>query len=133
MGAHRREQGVPFSIFLDESGKLIRIFLQGTVRDADFIQLSKQVRSEPAFSAGWPVLYDASAATESLLTAELVRSLAFAARHDKNRTAFIAPTPAIFGLARMYQILSDGGSRIAVFTAAKPAAAWLRTASATTA
>jgi hypothetical protein len=42
--------------------------------------------------------------------------------------AIIAPRPVGFGLARMYQILSDPeNTRMHVFTSAEEAMAWLKT------
>lgn len=122
-----------FSISIDEPGHLIRISLHGRVQPADLLDLSKQLRSEAALIAGWPILYDCSAVTEILVSAELIRSLALAARQDKNYLAFVAPSPTAFGLARMYQILSDAASRVAVFPTLELAAAWLRDASGTSA
>jgi hypothetical protein len=122
---------VPFSISVDKSVQLIYISLQGAVLDEDLIELSKQARSQPAFIAGWAILYDCSAATEILISSELIRSLASTARDDKNPLAFVAPSPAVFGLARMYQTLSDAGARVAVFSTLDLAAAWLHKVSGT--
>ena len=110
---------------MDEDQRLIRISLEGAVGDADLINLSRRVRSEPNFAAGWPVLYDCSAATVLLVTGDLVRSLAQSARRDTIPIAFVAPTAAAFGLARMYQIVSDAADRIHVFTNAQDALAWI--------
>jgi hypothetical protein len=118
---------MPSIVSVDEAPRLIRISLTGTVVDADLIHLSKVVRSEPAFAAGWPVLYDCSAITENRITAELVRSLGAGARSDRNTVAFVAPNPTAYGLARMYQIVSDAGpDRVQVFVSVEQAMAWLQ-------
>jgi|SRR5579863_2484083 len=117
---------MPATVSVDQDRQLIRISLDGAVSDLDLIALSCGVRSEGAFSAGWPVLYDCSGATEVQVTADLVRSLGLGARRDRNRVAFVAPNAAAFGLARMYQIVSDEGfGRVQVFANREEALAWL--------
>jgi hypothetical protein len=110
---------------VDESRKLILIALEGRVIDADLVDLSRTVRANPALAAGYGVLYDSTAVTEMLVSAELVRSLGVGARKDTNPVAFVVANPTLFGLARMYQILSDADSRIRIFHDEASALAWL--------
>ena len=117
---------MPGMVWVDNSQGLIRISLHGSVVDSDLVNVSRAVRAEPALAAGLPVLYDCSDATEIRLSAELVRTLGTGARADSNRVAFVAPSPTAFGLARMYQIVSDTGTdRIQVFSSLDEAVAWL--------
>jgi hypothetical protein len=117
---------MPISASVDRNRRLICITVQGPLRDEDLRQLSKQVRAEPAFGDGLPVLYDCTGATEILVTGDMIFNLGTAARGDHNLVAFVASTPAAFGLARMYQIVADeNGSRVRVFATAHEALAWL--------
>jgi hypothetical protein len=66
--------------------------------------------------------------TAVLISSSLLESLGRAARVRTNFVAIIAPSPVGFGLARMYQILSDPeDTRMHVFTGAEEAMAWLKT------
>ena len=56
------------------------------------------------------------------------RPLARAARSRTNFVAVIAPRPAAFGLARMFEVFSDPeDKRTCVFTKREEAMAWLET------
>jgi len=117
---------MPISVSVDQNRRLICISVEGVVRDEDLRALGRRVRGDPAFAEGFPVLYDCTGATAILVTGELVFDMGTAARADQNRVAFIAPSPAAFGLARMYQIVADeSGNRVRVFATADQAIAWL--------
>jgi hypothetical protein len=118
---------MPFEVHLDESTTVLHIRGTGKVNDAELADLSKRVRQDPAFIAGCALLYDGSAATAHSLSANLIQSLAKEARGDKNHVAFVMPSAAGFGLARMYQILSDvENDRVQVFENPDDALVWLR-------
>jgi hypothetical protein len=118
---------MPFSFHVDERRRVLHIRAEGVVNDQELIALSAAVRNDPAFMAGYPVLHDCSAVTDILLSSSLIYSLAMSARAHKNPVALIAPGAAAFGLARMYQILSDvRDDRVRVFADADGAIAWLK-------
>ena len=120
---------MPFAVHLDEGTGVLHIRGIGEVKDTELADLSKRVREHPAFIAGCALLYDGSAATAHSLSANLIQSLARAARGDKNPFAFIMPSAAGFGLASMYQILSDvENDRIPVFENSRDAVVWLQSA-----
>jgi hypothetical protein len=118
--------GMPFSLHVDEGRKVIHISAEGGVTNAELMALINRLRREPALLAGYPILYDSSAVTDISINCGLIQSLATTGRGDKNLVAIIAPGPAAFGLARMYQKLGDvRGNRIQVFTNADDALVWL--------
>jgi hypothetical protein len=85
----------------------------------------------PHRMAGYDELFDATE-TAATLTAEQMRSLAVRAHQAPNSpvpwglTAIVAKEPAVFGLWRMYAILSEGaGVRVGVFYRLAEAEAWL--------
>jgi hypothetical protein len=119
---------MPFSFQVDESTGVVHIQSIGEVNDAEVMELSERLRHEVAFVVGYPILCDCSKLTAGLISSSLIESLARAARSRTNFVAIIAPRPAAFGLARMFQIFSDPeDSRTYVFTEREEAMAWLET------
>jgi hypothetical protein len=119
---------MPFSLHVDESTGIFHIQSIGEVNDAEVMELSDRLRHEAAFVSGSSILCDCSKLTAVLTSASLVESLARAAKSRTNFVAIIAPRPAAFGLARMFQIFSDPeDTRMCVFTNREEALAWLET------
>jgi hypothetical protein len=117
--------GMSASVSVDEARRLILISLEGAVGDRDLQDLSRAVRNEPALAAGFPVLYDCRGVTDLAVSGELIRGLALQAQKDQNRVAFLVSAPAVFGLARMYEIASRAEGRIRIFSSESPAIEWL--------
>jgi hypothetical protein len=118
---------MPFSFHVDEGSRVFHIQAIGNVNDAELIELSSRLRHEVAFVAGNPILCDCSGLTAVFISSSLIESLARAAKSRTSFVAITAPTPVAFGLARMYQIISDPeDARICVFTRAEEAMAWLK-------
>jgi hypothetical protein len=101
------------------------IALEGSVGDADLMELSKTVRAEPALQRGIGILYDCRGVTDIGVSSELIGEMGVRARKDTNRIAFIANSPVAVGLARMYQVLSEGHARIEIFSEEATALDWL--------
>ena len=119
---------MPFSFHVDESNRIFHIQSIGEVNDAEVMELSDRLRHEPDFVAGSSILCDCSKLTAVLISASLIESLARAARSRTNFVAIIAPRPAAFGLARMFEVFSDPeDTRTCVFTKREEAMAWLET------
>jgi hypothetical protein len=119
---------MPFSFHADESTKILHIQADGEVDDAELMELRARLGHEAAFIAGYPILCDCSTLASVSISASLIELLARTARSRTNLVAIIAPTAVVFGLARMYQILSDPeDKRIQVFSKSGEAMAWLET------
>jgi hypothetical protein len=119
---------MPFSFHVDENTGVIHVQAIGEVTDAELLEVSDRLRHESAFVAGYPILCDGSTVTALSISSILIESLGRTARSRTNLVAIIAPRPVGFGLARMYQILSDPeNTRMHVFTRAEEAMAWLKT------
>jgi hypothetical protein len=117
---------MPFLFHIDESKRVFHVLAIGEVNDAELMDLSDRLRREGAFVSQYPILCDCSELTAVHISSSLIESLAKAARLRTNFVAVIAPSPAAFGLARMYQIFSDPeDARIHVFAGAEEAMAWL--------
>src|SRR5262245_16407788 len=114
---------MPFS---DERTKVFHVQAIGEVNDVQLMDLNKLLHHEPAFIACFSIVCDCTPVTDVLISSGLIESLAKAARSRTNFVAVIAPCAVAFGLARMYQIISDPeGARINVFAEAKEALMWL--------
>ena len=117
---------MPFSFHADESTKILHVQADRKVGDAEVMELRARLWLDPAFIAGYSILCDCSTLTEVSISASLIELLARTARSRTNLVAIIAPKAVAFGLARMYQILSDPeDKRIHVFSKSGEAMAWL--------
>ena len=116
---------MPFSVDVDRARGLVRICVEGSVRVAELLELSRTARAEPLIQAGAAVLYDCRGVTDVGVSSTLIHTLGARARQDTNRVAFIAETPVAIGLARMYQIVSRGEERMRVFGTEDAALQWL--------
>jgi hypothetical protein len=118
---------MPFSFHADERAHIFHVQAMGEVDDAQVNDLWDRLSHEAAFITGWPILCDCSALTGLHTSSGVIESLAKTTRGRHSPLAIIAPQASVFGLARMYQILSDpDDQRIHVFTRPKPAMEWLK-------
>jgi hypothetical protein len=119
---------MPFSFCVDESARVLHVQATGEVTDEEVVDLVDRLRREVAFVTGYPILCDCSRVTAVPISSNLVVSLAMHGKMRTNFLAVIAPRPGAFGLARMYQIISDPEDvRIRVFAEAGEAKVWLST------
>jgi hypothetical protein len=119
---------MPFSFHFDDETKMFHVRAIGAVNDVQLLDLSNRLHCEPAYGECHPILCDFTAVTEVSISSSLIESLAKAARPRTNFVAVIAPGPVAFGLARMYQIITDPeDARINVFAEPQEALMWLGT------
>jgi hypothetical protein len=119
---------MPFSFHFDEGTRMFHVQAVGAVNDLQLMDLYNRLHRDPAYSACYPMLCDFTAVTDLTISSSVIESLAKAARSRTNLVAVIAPGAAAFGLARMYQIISDPeDARINVFAEAQEALMWLGT------
>ena len=117
-----------FSLHADQRTRIIHVRAIGRVCEADVTDLRDRLNHEDTFVTGWPILCDCSAIAGLSISSSLIESLAKTSRTRHNLVAIIAPRAVAFGLARMYQILSDPEyERIQVFAKTSEAKAWLNT------
>jgi len=121
---------MPANYELDVDRGLLMIELAGVLTGADLEAFSKRLRQDPAFDGTWPALVDASALDPAGLSTETIRARAAVPRKKPVRVAVVAPADAVFGLARMFQMMSEGrGNHIEVFRRRDEALAWLASGS----
>jgi hypothetical protein len=117
---------MPANYELDTARRLLMIELAGALTGADLEAFSERLRHDPAYDGTWPALVDASALNPAGLSTDMLRARAAVPRRKPVRVAIVAPADAVFGLARMFQMMSEGrGNLIEVFRGRDEALAWL--------
>ncbi len=117
---------MPATYRLDQERRLVVFTLAGVVTAAELDAVRARIRADPGFDPSFSVLADASALNPAALTGEVVRARAAAPPPNRMRVAIVAPADAVFGIARMYQMMVEGnGNPIGVFRATDEAMAWL--------
>lgn len=98
----------------------------GELTDELLSECCRQIHSSPEFATGIPVLIDLTMATTVSITDDQIVALGKVAQKDTNRVAIVATNPAAYGMARMYEIISDvTEGRVAVFRNEAAALKWL--------
>ena len=112
----------------DPERRLLVVTLAGLVTESDLNRLTDEVRQDATVDPTWSALVDASALNPAGITTEMLRLRASIPRPNPVQIAVVAPTDVVFGLARMFQMMSEGqGNRIEVFRFPGDALAWLAT------
>lgn len=121
---------MPATYELDVERGLLMIELAGVLTGADLEEFSNRLRQDPAFDGTLPALVDASELNPAGLSTDTLRARAAVPRKQPVRVAIVAPADAVFGLARMFQMMSEGrGNHIEVFRGRDEALAWLASGS----
>jgi hypothetical protein len=121
-------QPMPISYHIDPTRQIVRTTATGTLTDDDIMDMKRRLAADAAFRPGMRELSDVRAVTELQVTPFGVRRMLAldaeqAARHQ---LAIVACQDEVFGMARMYELLStDEPSPIGVFRTYDEAATWL--------
>lgn len=115
--------------FVEKSNTFV-VTCSGTVTDKEFIAHRKELEADQHLRPGYLLLVDlchAAAINISVSTfrmdAKMVKS---SPRHSNTRTAIVAPKKTIFGMARIYKVLNEGGpQKVMVFRTMVEAEQWL--------
>lgn len=101
---------MPYQILYDRTNRIIRARFEGRVTDDEFMdvyRLGQKLVGELDPQAG---ITDFSDITTVAFTPETIYELAAAKpiMRDPNRlVVFVAPTPHVYGMARMFEILGE--------------------------
>lgn len=127
---------MPFSYQIDTSRRVVVVKATGMLTNADMDALSQALAADGAYDRAWPVLVDATDVhaggvdTRTILERASRVDRAPARRAD-GRVAISASADAVYGMARMFQMLTEGaGSEVGVFRTVAEAEEWLGIASA---
>jgi hypothetical protein len=99
----------------------------GVVTDEDLRANRKALLADPAFKPDLSQLYDFSEVTQADVSGDAVRSLGRDTSYSAvARRAIVAPSDLQFGLARMFQLVSEvAPAEVAVFRSVEEARRWL--------
>ena len=101
---------MPYHFEFDEKNKLLLGRLEGHVTEQEFEEFYNTIPLYAATVKPLAAIADFSEVTRFDVRKEKLRSFAFAApaiRDPKRPRVVVAPTPSIFGLARMFQALGE--------------------------
>jgi len=118
---------LPISYDIDKKRRLVTSRLWEVVTNDEVDDHNRRLRTDPDFDPGYRQLIDLSGITEIRITTPKVT----AAAQDQyftpgTRRAFIAPTDATFGMARMFALRAEAsGQTVEVFRDRKKAEEWL--------
>lgn len=120
---------MPCDYVIDLEQRLVRATIAGIVTGADLRALRDRLAADPSFSPDLSGLIDLTDARADALTSVDIQQMARMAVFGKGaRRAFVSPNPAMFGLARMFEVyreMRDGPERTATFRTVAEAEAWL--------
>lgn len=120
---------MPWSYAIDTERRLVQSVAFGVITAAEGLAHQDQLANDPNFDPDFHQLADLSGVTKLEINAGDVRRLS--QKHlfsSKSRRAFVTRNPAMFGLARMFQIhreRSEKREEIEVFSDLQSALKWL--------
>ncbi len=123
---------MPITFRIDAALGIVRVSAADAVTSDDIRTARHAMLTDPEFGSGMNVLVDATAVDTSLLTREGLEALAndwktILPPGGTVRFAIMTEAPAAFGLARMYEALTEETPLIArAFREEKDAIAWLQ-------
>jgi hypothetical protein len=121
---------MPFSYIIHKDLRLVVSTGYDCLSWEEIQRCQDQTRSDPDFKSEFDQVVDLRSVTSFNMTGEQARMLARRKIFARaSRRAFVAPSPAAFGMARMweaYSELSDNPSQIRVFSDLTSALKWLR-------
>lgn len=103
---------MPFAFELDRDNRLVRTRGWDLVTAADLHALSSRIRqmfAEGTLDAGWSELVDLREVTRTdMIPTDAVGAIARNSPWPKSsRRVIVAPVPVVYGVSRMYQLLSS--------------------------
>jgi hypothetical protein len=127
----RRDSGMPISYRIDEARGLVLTTATGTLTDDDILGLKARLLADPRWAPGMGELADVRAIDRLEVTTAGVQHMA---RQDaagpalgSYRLAIVAPQDEVYGMARMYQMLTERAvPNVRVFRDLEAAEGWLR-------
>jgi len=117
---------MPATLQLDVPRQLVHVTFSGDVTDDEVLGLQRALHQTPEAEPWWQALVDFSAADRMHLTAGAIRELGARSRFTaESRIAIVAPRDALYGVARMVELMHPGPCGIMVFRDRESAVAWL--------
>ena len=125
------KEALPISYRIDREQNVVRTTASGILTDEDVLSHKRALLNDPAFTVDLCELSDVRAVTDLRVTPAGVRAMvsldaAQAVKLHAYRLAIVTEQEAVFGMARMYQTLTERNvSHVGVFKSYHEAATWL--------
>ena len=122
---------MPISYRIDREQNIVWTTASGILSDEDVLSHKRALVNDRAFTVDMRELSDVRAVTELRVTAAGVRAMVSldatqAVKLKGHKLAIVTGQEVIFGMARMYQTLTEGNvSHVGVFKSHEEAATWL--------
>jgi len=125
---------MPIVFRIDSAASTVRVTVRGRVTPDEVLQYRRDLVADPAFRKGMNLLIDASDVDTSAITKPALEAIAedlgtMGVAFGPVRMAIVVGTPAAYGLARMYEVLTEGAPLLVrAFRDESEAAEWIRAA-----
>ena len=122
---------MPISYTIDSTRQLVRTTATGILTDRDVLTHKKVLAADPRFRPGMRELSDVRGVTDLRVTSAGVHAMvaadaAHTVQSGAHQLAIVAGHDVVFGMARMYQTLTESTvSKVAVFRSQEDAIEWL--------
>lgn len=118
---------MPYQCIVDATRRLVSCRAYGVFSERDVFESQPRVRADPAFDPSFNQLVDLTDATELDFNYRTMSAVATTSIFSRGvRRAIVARTPVQYGVARMFQALSESsGQIVALFDDRGAAEAWL--------
>lgn len=123
---------MPLSYGIDPNRDLALIQGRGVVTDEELLACIEKLKSDPELSYTMPVLWDIREVDVKFTSRGIGRAIEILRRASDRRgssnAAIVATNKTAFGMARMFQMMSEGKSflEFRVFSSRTAALAWLK-------
>ena len=119
---------MPHEYSIDSAQRLVRVRMWGALTRTEILATVAELVGDPRLSPDFSELIDVTDATAAEIHTDDIRAIAGALLDRVARRAFVAPDPAVFGLARMFgafRDMKDATEHVAVFRSIREAEEWL--------
>ncbi len=116
---------MPALYYVDTENRIIFWDFEGAVTDAELLAAVQKLWADPQYRPEYSRLVDTTQSNSTRLSAEVVRWIAYRnGRPGVGKFAFVVGSDPMFGMARMYEMYSEGAP-CQVFRSRSAALAWL--------
>ena len=117
---------MPADYKIDKTRRIVFSVLSGILTNDDIIGHQQRLACDPDFGPGFSQLVDARGVSDMKITRHGIQSITSANLYGRgSRRAIVATDPAIYGMARMFEMMRNGEEEIEVFGDANRARDWL--------
>ncbi len=115
-----------FTLLIDHDCRIVEVRYRETVTDQELLEVEKQLRHTPEFTAGYRLLHNCLSVTNFCVTGKGLYALSVKTQDLTRPTAIIASTGLIQGMAITYEAMANWNvPRLHVFAAEAEAREWL--------